>query len=284
MGLITTPASITLLAEKLTTDLRSGLASRASLSGSQAAAFAWTDGLPPSIANYVTTVSVPGMRFDTVVASPSATPAGKVAEGAPKPNSVAFTTTTTPLAKYAGYGTWSLEADLSAEALAAAIYQVITGQSLMALETDVLAAIADGATIAATGASWAEALLSAQAQVLANGGRPGVISVSAADYAALMLENAGAGGFAMFNDPAAGPLGQLLFGSAVHVSPTQIAGTAYVFDPTAVLIGENEASPIVIADPFSQSVNNKIQLVVDLIAAGVVVGPGAVASATPAAA
>jgi|GEM_PF-4252517 len=279
MGLITVPASLTDLGQKIADELAQGRPSRHSL-GTTQEAFAWTEGMPPTLANYIGATPVSGMRFDFVTVSPSATPAAKVAEKAAKPVAVSFVPGTKTLSKYAGQGTWTLEADLSAEALAAAVYQVIAGQCLMALEADILDVLDAGAAIDIPGTAtdtWPALLLAAQAAILGAGGRPGVIVVSPTDYAEMMTTGGESGGFAMFNDPEAGPLGRLLFGSAVHVSPALEAGTAYVLDPAAVLVGENENSPVVIANPYTSASTNEIQLVVDLIAAAAVVQPGAVA-------
>jgi HK97 family phage major capsid protein len=280
MGLITLPASITNLAEKIVADLSDGRAARQNLGDGKAAAFGWTEGLPPTLAQYVASAETPGLRFDYVTVTATATPAGKVAEGAPKPAGVVFTPGTETLDKFAGYAEWSLEQDLNTSALAGAVYQVLAGQCLMAYEADLMALVSGAATLAGTGTTWAAALLDAQAQVLGAGGRPGVFVVSSQDYAELMTENAGAGGFAMFADPESGPLGQRLFGSAVHVSPGLPAGPGYLLDPTAVVAVEHQVSPVVTVDPYSLATTNKIRLVVDLVAGGAATAPGLIATVT----
>jgi hypothetical protein len=219
------------------------------------------------------------MTLDVIIVEPSATPASKVSEGSAKPNAVKFTPRNAmPLNKYAGYAEWSLEADLSAESLATVVANVLGAQCVQALEADCIAALetAGAAGDPVSGTTLQAAVIAAQAQILSNGGRPSIVVLGTDGYADLV--SLGSTGFVV--DPTSGPIGTWL-GSVVHVSPTVAAGTAYVLDSAAMFIAENESSPVGIVNPFSQARSaNRIELVLDVIAAPVVVAPGLVVKAS----
>jgi hypothetical protein len=277
MALSTT---LTNFAAELATELAAGRPARISL-GSKGEAFSWLNGMPTTLANYVNTGQVTGMTTDVVIVEPSATPAAKVAEGTEKPLAVKFTPKTVTLSKFAGYAEWTLEAQLSTNALANVVANVIAAQCLQALETDCVAALDTAGTAGdpVSGATLQAAVIAAQAQVLSNGGRPSIVVLGTDGYADLV--SLGSTGFVV--DPTAGPIGTWL-GSVVHVSPSVAAGTAYVLDSNAMFIAENELSPIGIISPYNQARSNKVELVVDILAAPVVVAPALVVKATKTAA
>jgi hypothetical protein len=268
--------SITNLAGELAGELNAGRPARVSM-GAKGDAFSWLAGMPTTLAQYVATGQVDGLTANVVVVEPSATPVTKVAEGAPKPNAVKFTPTTVQALKYSGYAEFTLEQYLSTAALASVIANVLGAQCVQALEADTIAALeaAGAAGDPVSGTTLQSAVIAAQAQVLSNGGKPSIVVLGTDGYADLV--SLGSTGFVV--DPTSGPIGTWL-GSIVHVSPTVAAGTAYVLDSSAVFIAENEASPVGIINPFSQAKSNKVELILDVIAAPVVVAPGLVVKAT----
>lgn len=261
------------LAAGMVDELTSGRPARISL-GSKDTAFSWLPGLPVSIASYVSTAKVAGMSADVVVIEPSLTPVAKVTAGSQKPHATKFTPKAIQLAKYAGMAEFTLETHLSTDALLSVLGQVLGGQALQALEADAVAALGAAAG-SATGADLQAAVVAGQAKVLSIGARPGLVVLGPAGYSSLVT--GGAAGF--HTDPTAGPIGTWL-GSIVHVSPSVPAGTAYVLDPSAVFIAENEVSPLALLDPYSGSDTNTLRVVVDVIAAPVVIHPGAVVACT----
>lgn len=277
MALTTIPQSVNDLAAALEQSLRAGQGTRQQL-GDTGKAAGWTTGLPPTLVDYVAATAVSGLSFDVVIVKASGTPAGIVGEGQPKPKAVSFSPANVPLAKHAGYGEFSLEQMLTADALASVVYSVIAGQVLTSFEATAIDAIeGTTGTVAAAGATLVAAILDGQSKVLGNGGRPGVLVISPADYAALM--GGTVGGYGGSQNPDNGPVGAL-FGMAVHVSAGATTGAPLVLDPAAVTVGVNEHTPMVTLDPFSQSTNNLVRIVVDLLAATVVTSPGAVAECT----
>src|SRR5262245_26370744 len=135
------PSGVVDLAGRLSRDLAEGRSARQTF-GTRDAAFAWAAGLPSILARHVTAAVVEGLSFDAVRVAPSGTPAGKVAEKAPKPNAVTLTSTTIPLTKYAGLASVTTEQTLSAEGLVAALAATITQSCLLAYDADCIAALA----------------------------------------------------------------------------------------------------------------------------------------------
>jgi hypothetical protein len=265
------------LATKIASDYAAGAATRMNI-GTKGVAFGWTGGMPRTIAEYVPTAQVAGMSVPVGQVTLSAsTPPAVVTPGSPKPTSVDLAIAPVALQKFAGKGVCTLEGTLEAAGLIPAITSVLGAGCLLAYEAAAIAAL-DGVTggESATAASWTEAILAGQADVLANGGSPGLIVVSSADFAAIVTDLGAKAGFTL--DPKS-PVGSF-FGSAIHVSPKAAAGKAWVLDPYAVLALENESSPFVTIDPFSLSGNNQIQLVADVIAGLAIVNPKLISEVT----
>lgn len=251
------------LSAKIAQDYAAGTATRANL-GTAGQAFGWTAGLPRTIADFVPTVAIAGMSMPVGSVKLSAsTPPAAVSPGSPKPSAVDVSVAPVSLAKYAGKGVCTLEGTLDAAGLIPAIASVLGAGCLLAFESAAMAVLA-GAVGAGTSdaASWTGALLGGQADVIAAGGSPGLIVVSAADYGAVIEDLGAQAGFTLDPQSAVGSW----FGSAIHVSARLGTGSAYVLDPSAVLAIENENSPMITVDPFSLSANNQIQLVADLVA------------------
>lgn len=261
------------LAQLLTQQLGAGQQPRATL-GAKTVAFSWTSGLAPVVAGHVNGVLCQALSFDALIVGPSATPAKLVAEGAAKPSAVTLTPKTVPLAKYAGMASFSTEATLSSDMLAAAITATLVGQALLAFDADVVTTIDAGAGLTATGATWNEAILAGVAAVVASGGNPDLIVLSGADYAAAV----GGMGIGWQFDPTEGV--PILLGLEVVVSAAATAGTFYVLDRRAVTVAEHVSSPLVVVDPYSGLSTNQIRLVAELLAGSVVSAPGSVAKVT----
>lgn len=263
------------ITEVLARDLSSGSPTRQSV-GSKTAAFAWTTGLPLTLADFVSTAKAASLSVPITRVGPSGTPVAIVAEKAVKPTAVTITPATVTLVKHSGVGQFSLEQLLNSDGLAPAVAAVLGAGALLSFEGSAMATLSSDSGNTATGATWVAALLTAQAKVLSGGGRPGLVVLSAADYPAVVTELGGSAGFVTSPDS---PVGAF-FGSAIHVSPKAVTGTAYVLDAGAVLALEHESSPILVSDPFSLSGTNEIRLVGDLLAGVAVTSPALVVKTT----
>lgn len=275
MGLNTRFTEISTLIAR---DLQSGTGTSRQSLGGGGSAFGWAGGLPRTLADFVTTRQSSGMTVNlTTVVPNAATPAQVVAPGAPKPNAITIASAPEPLVKHAGYGEAQLEQYLDAEGLAAAIASVLQAGCLLSFEAAAMGVLDADAGATASGATWLAAIHGGQATVIGNGGSPGVLVVSSADYGAILGEITSGAGFAI--SPTGSAVGSYM-GSAVHVSPKLPTGKAYVLDPSAVLAVEHENSPLVIVDSVSQAKTNITTIVADLLATTVVVNPVLVAEVT----
>lgn len=246
-----------LLAEGIST---SGGAARTSLGG-DGTAFGWTGGLVPTVANYATPAISDGMTFKVATVTDTATPAGKVSKGAPKPTGTVITNGGVALDKFAGLGSFALEDALDSVGLSAAIASVLSRQCLKAYEVDAVAKLIAGAGSTVTGTDWVDALANAQAALLANGASPSVLVLPAALYGAFIGDVVATNAFSQSPES---PVGSLL-GTPVHVSSAP--GTnAWVFDSTAVLAVEHKSSPLVLVDALSQADTNTARIVIDVVA------------------
>ena len=259
----------------LARDMSEGRASRQSLGGGTVA-FGWTGGMPVTLANFVSTAVSEGLTVPATTVSLSPTPPAVVTAGSAKPNATVITAGTIQLKKFAGYGQVTLEQVVDGVGMTAAVASVLGAGSLLAFEQDAMTVLDAATTGTATGATWLAGILAGQAQVVGAGGSPGVLVVSAADYAAIIGELGGSAGFV--TDPSS-PVGSF-FGAAVHVSPKLAAGKAYVLDPLAVVAVQHAESPIVITDPYSGSTTNVTKVVADLFACTYVTNPVLVVEVT----
>jgi hypothetical protein len=260
------------IGQQLMDELRSGRPSRVSL-GVKDQAWAWSLGAPRTFANFCATAQAESMSFGIVKAGPSGTPVASVAEKAPKPAAITLTAGTVPLGKYAGLSTFTLEDVLSTAGLVSAITTTLLTGGLLAYERDVAAAIVAGKGSTVEGASWTEGVLKAVGEVVAHGGNPDLIAISAADFAAAI---SGATGL-VFNGGDAIPT---FLGLKVHMSPGLTAGTAVVLDSRAVLCVEHRESPVVIVDSMSQAATNELRVICDVVAGVGVLAPGSIVTVT----
>jgi len=251
---------ITDCAAYITEQLNEGRAARRNVGG-EGVAFGWCGGLPVTLLSFIETMQTTGLNVPVATVSKQAD-ATKVAEGAAKPLVTQIATKDVALPKYAGYAEVTLEQIVGYANMLPAVVNVLGAQIMLALEADAVAALAASKGSTATGATWVEAVTAGQAKVLGAGGVPGLVVISADDYAAAVGEITAAAGFA--TDPRS-PVGAFM-GSALHVSPALAAGKAYVLDPSAMQAIELNTGPLILADPFSESINNKTRIVGDLFA------------------
>lgn len=264
------------LAAILENELQTGGAARASL-GAPATAFAWTTGLPVTLANYVNSAVTESLSFSATRVTPSGTPVKVVAAGAAKPAAVSIATSSVALKKYAGIATFNTEDLLSNTGLAGAVAATMTAGVVLSFESDLRAALlADAGATAAGGGSWTTAILGGIAAVAANGGAPGVLVIPAADYAAAV--GAPGVGFAMSTTDAV----VTLFGLQVCISPSGATGTGYVLDPAAVLVAQHASSPLAVADSYSGLSTNQLRLAVEAFLGCYVTAPASVCKITKA--
>lgn len=267
------PPAVTELAGLLASDLSDGRVARQTF-GSRKVAFEWATGLPMTLARQVASAVVDGLSFGATRVSPSLTPAAKVVAGGTKPDAVTITTSTVGLTKYAGLANIQTEQSLDTDGLMSALANVLTNSCLLAFDADCALALGTDAGLDAGGADWPSAILAGVGEVASNGSAPGVLLLSAADYATA-VQSPGPG-YAM------NPLDGVpsLFGLRVVLSASVASGTGYVLDPAAVLAVENANSPVAVVDPFSGLSTNAVRLAVEFFAAFVVASPGGVCEIT----
>lgn len=263
------------LATALADQMTSGLpAARASL-GTKDSAFSWTTGLPRGLWSFVNTASVEGPGFNALLVTPSGTPAIAVAPGIAKPNAVTLTAKNFALAKYAGYGTFTMEQARYSDILPQAVAHTLIAEAMGALETACIAAItADAGTNLTGDTTWTSAILKGISTVAGLGGSPDVLVIAPADFAKAVtqptqLQFAG-------TDPIPTYLGLKL-----HLSPKAVAGTGFVLDSSSVTVAESSASPSAVLDAFSEAKSNKITLVTDVMAVCAVTGAAGVCKLSP---
>lgn len=262
--------------------LSEGISSRGSARenlGGGSEAFGWAGGLVPTVADYATTSTASGMSVPVTLVADSATKAGIVAAGAPKPDAAAISSTTIQLVKHAGLGQATLEASLDANGLANAMASVINRQCLMSFEADSIAVLDAVPGTPVTGTTWVEAVANAQAKLLGLGARPSVLVIPSALYGAFITDVLATSAFSTSPESAVGDV----LGSAVHVSSAS-STKAFMFDSSAVLAVEHEQSPLALWDSLSQADTNTARLVIDVVAKLFVASASGVVEITPPAA
>lgn len=267
------PPVATDLAARLLADLQAGRAPRETV-GDRAVAFEWAAGLPNILARQVSSAVVDGLSFRAVRISNSGTPATAVPPGGAKPLAATIASDTESLTKWAGRAEFNTEQALDADGLVPALASVISRQCLLAYDAYCGTVLDADNGLTATGATWPAAILAGIAAVAGAGGAPTVLVLSATDYAAV-VQSPGVG-YAM--NPVDGV--PSMWGLAIVVMAGIPTKTAYVIDPAAVLATENTNSPAALLDPYSQSANNKVSLVVDWWAGFTVTSPGGVCQLT----
>lgn len=264
------PQPVNDLSEKIAADIRSTGVSRGTLGGG--VTLGEISGVPPTIANHLPTQLLDSMSVPTVTVTSSATKAGVVAPGAAKNLGTAVATGQVALAKHAGRGEFQLEQFLTAQGVAAAVGSVLGQQCLLSFETAAQTALAGNSTAGGTKTKWADAIAAGQGAVLAAGGVPSVVSIAAADYGALIVEVSALSGFAASPES---PVGSL-WGSTLHVSAGQAAGSVLVLDKSAAIVFQHQSSPLVLVDALSKASTNVSQVVVDILAVLTVSNPSLV--------
>lgn len=252
-------ASFKDLGELIAEDLRTSTSTRRSLGGG-GTAFGFLEGLPPSIADYVSTAESDGTNVPLTITSESGTPVSAVPEGTNKPLAVQISADTLALDTFAGYAEFTTQQALNADGIARACVSVLAAGALNAYELDAMAVLTADAGSSVTAGDWLAAIHAGQGGVLAAGGRPSVVVISAADYGVVMGALAGAAGYAA--DPES-PIGAIA-GSQIHVSSQLGTGVGFVLDKAAVLSVQHKDSPLLSVD--SSGIQNKTRLVADLVA------------------
>jgi hypothetical protein len=273
--LTTGPAGVTSLADRLVEDLGAGRVARQSF-GTRAVAFEWAAGLPMILARVpgITSAVVDGLSFQVTRVTRSGTPAGKVAAGAPKPVGTQVANDSENLAKYAGLATFQTEQALTTAGLVPALAAVLTHDILLAYDADCGAVLDADNGLTASAADWPGAILGGIAEVASEGGAPGVLVLSPADYPAA-VQSPGVG-YAM--NPVDGV--PALWGLRIVLMSSLVAGTGYVLDPAAVMATENAISPTAVIDPYSQLDTNAVRCAVEAFLGWTVTSPGGVCQIT----
>jgi len=227
--------------------------------GGDGTAFGWAI---MTVADYATTATASGMDFKHTLVTESGTSVAIVGPGGTKPTASTLTSGTTALKKHAGMGVWNLEQAIDAVGLAGAIGSVLQRSVLKSFEADAIGILDTGAGDTVTGADWVAATANAQASVIAAGGSPSVLVLSAADYGDFVGDVTNVNAFSQSPDS---PVGALL-GTPIHVSSGLATGKAFLFDSSAVVCVQQEDSPLVTVDAVSLAGSNEARLVIDLIA------------------
>lgn len=269
----TGPPAVTDLAGRLLAELTAGRTARQTI-GSRAVAFEWATGLPMILARQVSSAVVDGLSFRAVRIGQSGTPAAAVAPGGPKPLATTVTSDTEALTKWAGRAEFQTEQALDTDGLVPALASVISTSCLMAYDAYCGTVLDADNGVTAGGADWPAAILAGIAAVAGAGGAPGLLVIGAADYAAV-VSSPGVG-YAM--NPTDGV--PAMFGLRIVLMAGVPAGTGYVVDPAACWATENVASPAALLDPYSQSTNNVVSLIVDWFAGFTVTSPAGVCQLT----
>lgn len=265
--------SITTLAGLVSDALRSGTNVRSTI-GSKDAAFAWSVGLPRTLATFVTTALAEGDGYTALRIEPSGTPAGVYTDGTPKNIALTVTPVDVPLQCFAGAVEYSSRKQVTSDSIAQALTAGLVNQCMAAFEHAAIATALADAGGPSTGTSWTAAVLDAVGAIAAAGGTAGVWVVAPADLAAAVEAQSSL----VFAGTEAIP--QVL-GLQVHTSPALTPGTGLVLDPRGILVTELTESPTVLASIDARA--NKVTLAVDLWASTVVTSPAVVRKVTTAA-
>ena len=226
-----------------------------------------------SLAGQVNHVYVEGRSYSGLVVKDTATKVAVVDEGKPKPKAADTETKSVDIVKHAGYASVSLESLVFYDEAVRVVRDVLFRQALQSLDTALVTALAASSTALTTpGTSVSSKLIDGAAQLIAAGARSSVLALNPADYAALIGANSG-GQYLNMNDPERGPSGLFLSHKLVPISAVP-ADTAYLIDPAAVVIAEEENSPYLFVSPMSTA--NLSEIILDLFAAPLVVLPGGV--------
>lgn len=275
MPVLASTAAVASLASRIRDAITAGHGGRLTVSESEVA-FAWAPGQARTLLTYLSTGTVTGRHTTVVTARNAATVVGPVAEGAPKPTVVDFSSDEVDLVKYAGMALLTTESANFVSNIEAAVSSVLVSQIVRAIEKDAVTALTAGAGVAITAAADITAgVLSAIAGIRENGGAPTVVGLAAADWLEIMTATGGSG-YLNFSAET-GPAGTWL-GLAPVILPGQTAGSAIVADGSAVSVLEPAGGPLCVVDVYSQISNNKIQIAVEEWATTQVTSPGGVAT------
>lgn len=243
-------------------------------SGAPIAAFGWAADGPSTIIGSVQSAGIEGGSISYFRVDRSGVPAS-VPEGGTKPTLASVTSGNEALVKYAGLASFPVErAIYSSSAIVPIVADTLFSQVLLAADAAAWATLGTDAGITVpAAATWSAAILAGIGAVVANGGNPDVLIMSATDYAAAV--DAPGAGYSMSPEGAK----QSLFGLRILISAGggTASGTAYVADSRALLAVEDAGGPVAVLDTTSGLSTNEIRLAVELFAAFVITLPGSVA-------
>jgi hypothetical protein len=275
-ALVSTPAVIANIAQRIRDQITQGGGGRLQVSDSEQA-FSWSAGLPVTMLNYLATGVADGRHIDTVTAKDSGAANGSVAEGGAKPDGVVFDTAAIDLLKFADTATITTESAQFVSSIEQAVTAVLVGRILRGIESATVATMVANAGVTITAATDITAgVLEAVAALAQNGSTATVVGLSATDWVDI-FSLTGGNGYVNFSSVEAGPRGTWL-GLAPCLVPSLTAGNAIVADGQAAAVFEIPGGPLVLVDPYSQAKNNKITIALETWAAGNVNSPGGVAT------
>lgn len=227
-----------------------------------------------SIAAHTTEVGIDGKRYSALRVTNSATPVTVVAEGAQKPEAIATAAADVDLVKHAGFAKVSLETLTFYDEARRVIVDVLWKQCVRSFDTTIVAAMnASCDTVTSTATTKSGRLIDAFAHLIDNGANPGAIVLNPADWAAVVGANDG-GSYLNMKNAERGPASEFL-GCPLVPASTVPANTSYVFDSAAVVSAHHQDAPWLFLSPMDTT--NKATLILDLLAAPLVVLPKGVA-------
>lgn len=256
-------------AQALSDTARNGGTLRASIAEQDGRHDVFTTFAPYSLAATLPSVSVEGLTYAHGTITETATPAKKVAEKGAKPEAAALSLNNTPLNKYAGKATLSLEQLLQTAELERLIGGVLLRQAIHALDADIVAALGAAGAVTTTSTGSA-AVLAAIGDLIGKGAQPTHIAVNPADWVSIVGATTANAGYLNMADVEAGPRGAL-FGLRLVPAAAVTAKTAFVYDANALVVAENVNSPLLFMGPMSDT--NESLLTVDVLAVPVLAAP-----------
>lgn len=260
-------------AQALADTARAGGTIRASISSQNGLADVFAAFSPYSLASTIPTVALEGLTYRHGKVTETATPAKKVPEKGAKPEAAQLTLETSDLNKYAGKATLSLEQLLEVAELERLIGGVLLRQAVAALDTDIAAELAK-ANAVTTAEKGSAAVLAAIGALIGSGSQPDNIALNPADWAAIVGATTTSAGYLNMSDPEAGPRGTL-FGLRLVPAAAVPVKTAFVYDSRALVVAENQHSPLLFLGPMSET--NESVLTVDVLAVPVLAAPAGAA-------
>ncbi len=230
-----------------------------------------------TLAALCSAVEIPTKTYNALIVTDTGTPVTTVNEGAAKPLAVSTTATSVDLAKHAGYASVSLETLTYYDEVRRVITDVLWRQAVRSLDGTIVTAMTAAATnVVNANASPSVRIIAALAKLVDDAANPTAVALNPSDWAAVIGENSG-GQYLNMTSGEQGPSGTFM-GCALLPCSAVTAKTALVFDSSAVVVAHHEDAPMIFLG--SMDTNNKANLILDLLAAPLVVLPKGVAKVT----